>query len=220
MMKIIELSKEFLSEKVTNFLRKRILLGKYEAGYHLSEVHLSQEMAVSRGPVRDAIHRLESEGLVETPGNGRTFVVGFGEKDVKDLFDVRYMLESDAIRLITANGHQHNIGALRVLLEQMKYAKERSTLIELDVTFHYKIVELSQNRTLMNLWRVIQGLIRTLVEITTDIYGPLNKVTDIHEQLLEAIERDDPAGAQAILKEHLSTGVTVICERIRLRDSD
>ncbi len=79
-------------------LREAVIDGTLQAGTPLVEARVADELAVSRGPVRSALHVLEGEGLVRTLPNGRTSVVGFAADDLDDLFRVRFELEGTAIR--------------------------------------------------------------------------------------------------------------------------
>jgi DNA-binding GntR family transcriptional regulator len=209
-----ELSKELLSDKVTNFIRKRILLREFTEGSHLSEVELSKNLNVSRGPVREAIRQLEHEGLVHTPSNGRTLVTGFTQDDLADLFDVRKTLESKAIRTLIARNHGEDLSSLESIVERSKTAENRVMSIALDVQYHLELVSLSRNRTLITLWSVIRGLITTLIEITTDLYEKLEQVPEAHQEVIAAIRERDVETAVRLLTEHLDRGESVIRQKL------
>lgn len=210
-----DFTKELLSEKVTNFLRKSILLGTFQQGQHLSENELSKQLSVSRGPVREAIRQLENEGLVHTPNNGRTMVIGFNQDDLSDLFDVRKTLETKAIRTIVSKGYFSDVTGLKIIIEQSRRIDSRLELISLDVMFHQELVKMSGNRTLFNLWSVIRGLASTLIEITTDIYEQIEQVPEAHDKLVVFIKNGDADQAVHLLTEHLETGETVIRNRLK-----
>ncbi|MEX1031214.1 MAG: GntR family transcriptional regulator [Paenibacillaceae bacterium] len=208
------LNKELLSDKVTNFIRKKILLSEFKGGSHLSEVELSKNLNVSRGPVRESIRQLEHEGLVHTPSNGRTIVIGFTQEDLSDLFDVRKTLEGKAIRTIIERGYQDDLSTIESIVESSKIAENRLALISLDVQFHLELVSLSRNRTLIKLWSVIRGLSSTLIEISTDIYERLDQVPEVHQEIIESIRNRDSDGTIRLLNEHLNTGEAIIRERL------
>jgi DNA-binding GntR family transcriptional regulator len=93
-----KLGRSIYSGWVAAVLREAIIDGTLASGTPLVEARVADELAVSRGPVRSALQVLEGEGLVRTLPNGRTSVVGFGAEDLRDLFRVRFELESTAIR--------------------------------------------------------------------------------------------------------------------------
>jgi len=212
-----ELSKELLSEKVTNFLRKKILLGEYEDGFHFSETELAKSLNVSRGPVRDAIRQLETEGLVQTPSNGRTFVTGFSQTDLSDLFEIRKMLEKKAIGLIVRRRPDRDLSILQQIVHHSQSADERGLVIKLDVMFHFELMKLSGNRTLIKMWSVLRGPIHTLIDITSDNYMKLDQVPKEHEELIRLIQSGFESEACELLEKHLDTGEQVILERLKSR---
>ena len=92
--------KTVLSSKIANILRQEIYENTIKVSEHLNEAAIAARLGISRGPLRDAIHILENEGLVKTPPNGRTVVMGFTAKEISEYYGLRYYLESEAIRKI------------------------------------------------------------------------------------------------------------------------
>lgn len=208
----MSIQKEILSEKVALHLRTRILRGDYPKGFHLSETLLSKELSVSRGPIREAILLLEHEGLTETPGNGRTLVKGYSPQDAKDLFQVRYMLESLAIRSLIEHNRHHDLAVLEELRLAVDQSENRKEAIQNDIEFHYRIVELSANRTLINLWTTLKGLIATLIEITTGTYNDLPFVDQCHADIIAALKAGDADAAIDRLEKHIRIGEKMIIQ--------
>jgi DNA-binding GntR family transcriptional regulator len=206
----VTIQKEILSEKVALYLRTQILLGKYPKGFHLSESQLSKELSVSRGPIREAIHLLENEGLTKTPGNGRTLVKGYTPEDAKDLFRVRLTLESLAIRSLIEKSRNHDLSVLEELHLAVDQSENRMDAIRSDIEFHYRIVELSGNRTLINMWTMLKGLIGTLIEITTGTYNDLPFVDQCHADIIAALKAGDAEAAIDRLERHLRIGENMI----------
>ena len=88
-----------LGNKIFRQLQDDILNGKYEPGDILTEMKLSEELGVSRTPIREALKQLELEGLVKTtPGSKRIIVQGITEKDIEDIYIIRMMIEGLAAR--------------------------------------------------------------------------------------------------------------------------
>lgn len=207
----IQVNKLLLSESVTNYLRRQILLGQYKTGYHLSEVKLSEELQVSRGPVREAISRLENEGLVETKRNGRTIVIGFTLKDVIDLFETRKALELKAIETILDKQLNGNVLCeMNALVEEMKKQTDVEEILYLDHSYHYKLMDLSKNRTLVKLWSSISGLFITLTKITNTSFGNLQHLNDVHEKLILAIHEGNKESARKLIIRHIDEGTETI----------
>ena len=87
-----------IADQVYSILRKNICEGQYPPGSWLQEVELCNQLGVSRSPVREALHRLVSDGLVVSVPNRGTFVKEFTCRDIDEIFDMRVMLEEYAIR--------------------------------------------------------------------------------------------------------------------------
>jgi GntR family transcriptional regulator of gluconate operon len=204
------IQKEALKEKVANHLRTQILLGRYPKGHHLSESQLSKDLSVSRGPIREAILMLESEGLTETPGNGRTLVKGYGKQDVVDLFQMRLMLESQAIRSLIEKGKHLDLADLQDAQYLMETSASKSETIRMDIEFHYRVVKSAQNRTLLQMWLLIKGLTSALIEITTGNYRDIDFVVQSHADLLRAILEGNIEQAIRLLEAHLKIGQQMI----------
>ncbi len=87
-----------LADKVFKKLEEEILNGALKAGENLTELRISARLGVSRTPVREAIHRLEQDGLVQLTPNKGAVVVGVSEKDLRDIYAIRMKLEGLASR--------------------------------------------------------------------------------------------------------------------------
>lgn len=191
LMKMVELGsieKQSMGNKVLEVLRKSIMLGELKKGVHLKETVLSKEFGISRGPIREAIVELENEGLVSTPANGRTIVEGFSIKDIENLYDTRILIESYAISEITKEDIKNGKEKLYYYIELMEKGRDigRSD-VESDLLFHYSLIELTGNKTLMQLWKSMNGLITTLINVTTDFTVPRD-IVDEHLKIVEYLE--------------------------------
>jgi DNA-binding GntR family transcriptional regulator len=99
-------------ERAYNDLKSDLLSGRFAPGERLTEEHLAKSLGVSRTPVREALHKLESEGLVK-PLESRGFYVALDSREeLEDLFDIRAALEGYAIRLICEKISEETIGQL------------------------------------------------------------------------------------------------------------
>src|SRR5699024_6343932 len=126
----MRITKKNIFNQVLEYLRKEIILGNYLKGEYLVEVNLAKELNVSRGPVREAIAKLEAENLVEKHSNGRTVVKGFDVKDIQDLYDSRILLENHALTQISSDELKENEN----LLFRSEYLVEVNLAKELNVS--------------------------------------------------------------------------------------
>jgi GntR family transcriptional regulator, gluconate operon transcriptional repressor len=201
-----KLGRSIHSGWVAAVLREAIIDGSLAARTPLVEARVADELAVSRGPVRSALHVLEGEGLVRTLPNGRTEVVGFGAGDLRDLFAVRFELEGTAIRWGAERGAE--IAPLEASLAA--FESEGATtprLVELDVAFHRALVERSGSRFLVEAWKAVAPVIQTVIAIgnrrltVADPESHFRRIVASHEPLIETIRAAKPDVATAMLKE-------------------
>lgn len=159
-----KLARSIYSGSVTSMLREAIIGGQLSEGEPLVERTLADRLRVSRGPVRNAFHVLEGEGLVTTLANGRMVVAGFGLDDLADLLAVRFELESTAVRwAIDRRAEPQPV--LDVLDEMAAEGTSTQRLVDLDIDFHRAMLELSGSRFLVQSWLAIAPVIHTVITL-------------------------------------------------------
>jgi GntR family transcriptional regulator of gluconate operon len=191
-----KLARSVYTGSIAALLREGIISGTLADGAPLAEVRLAQQLSVSRGPVRNALQVLEGEGLVATLANGRTVVVGFGEGDLRDLFDARFALESTAVRWGVERGRP--LDDVLKSFEEMK-AEGTSTprLVDLDVDFHGALVELSGSRFLTQAWLALAPVIHTVITLGNrslaeqDPERNFMRIIDSHEVIVNSLVHGD-----------------------------
>src|ERR1700733_6854272 len=128
-----------LADEVTDQIRDMILAGRLKPGDRAGEAEISQRLRVSRGPVREALVRLEQEGLVVSEWHRGALVVDLTRKDVVELATLRTALEEVAVAEASREATEKDLAQLRDVVEQMRSARERGSdesLVRLDVEFH------------------------------------------------------------------------------------
>lgn len=135
--------------RVFNHLENAILDGKYKDNESLNELKISQELNVSRTPVREAIMQLELEGLVKNIPNKGAIVIGISEKDIEDIYAIRIRVEGLASRLSAQNINKEELLALEQIADLQEFfliKNDIAQLEELDSKFHTIIYESSRSR--------------------------------------------------------------------------
>ncbi|WP_462421967.1 GntR family transcriptional regulator [Salinicoccus sp. Marseille-QA3877] len=205
---------QYSTTDIADILRKDIILGNYKSGDSLGEVALSKKFDVSRGPVRDALAMLSAERMIEKRSNGRSVVIEYDLKEIRDLYEVRILLETHALQQLDMSLYQKYKGLLHDYLEMMKEAdafEERD--IETDLSFHYLLVKMSGNETLMHLWNVQRNIFRTLVDITSEVtLSNQDEIINQHIRLVEALEVQNIDSARRILTAHLNDACEYCCK--------
>src|SRR3954470_22686679 len=108
-----------LADKAADYLREAIFRGKIAPGEQLREVPLSQALGISRGPIRDAFSRLEREGLVTIPRNGRTIVARLTREDFDEVYSLRLGLERVAMQYAIRNGTPADLDEMQRMVDVM-----------------------------------------------------------------------------------------------------
>lgn len=162
------------------------------AGTQLVERVLAEQLAVSRGPIRNALYTLEGEGLVATGTTGRTVVRGFDFQDLTDLLAVRYELESTAIRWATTREHSVK-PVLDVLAEMQAEGTSNQNLVNLDISFHLALVEASSSRFLVQSWQALAPVVHTVITLNNrslaqhDPESNFNRIIESHRQIVNPL---------------------------------
>jgi DNA-binding GntR family transcriptional regulator len=144
-----------LADRVFTRLQDDIVLGVLPPGTKLGETELASRYGVSRGPLREAIRRLESRKLLERVPHVGTRVASLKAADLIEIYRVREALEGMAARLAAENMTAEEVAGLRELLaqhEQQQDLKEDTAYFqrEGDLDFHYRIIQGSHNQTLID----------------------------------------------------------------------
>lgn len=209
---------QYNAAQIADHLRKEIILGKYERGDSLAEVTLAKQYDVSRGPIRDALAILTSERMAEKRSNGRTVAIGYDIKGIRDLYDARILLETHAISRMDRSLFEKYSSGLNDYIRMMKNANDYEERdIETDLSFHYLLVKMSGNETLMHLWNMQRSVFRTLVDITSEVtFSSQDEIITQHIRLVEALEDEDLPHALELLRKHLEEACEHCCRGKRL----
>ena len=143
-----------LRDVVFNTLRQAILRGEMEPGERLMEIQLAQKLGVSRTPIREAIRKLELEGLVIMIPRKGAEVAHITEKDMRDVLEVRCTLEELAVLLACKNVNAEHIAALKAankVFEMAIVSKDVVNIVEADVKFHDAIYAMTNNDRLIQI---------------------------------------------------------------------
>jgi DNA-binding GntR family transcriptional regulator len=208
-----ELDNRTLWEQVRDRLREDILAGRLEPGTELSEVALAKDFGTSRGPLREALGRLASEGLVTiTPRRGAV-VAQLSREEFIDAYQVREALETLAVRLAVPLMSDAEIAHLRELCELMDRAArddEVRVFFDTNNSFHEALVRGSRNRKLHDVHRMLVGQMVPYLPRSLELRGNLQQSVAEHQAILAAIEERDAERAAALLAEHIEVPQRVL----------
>jgi len=192
------------AEAVYRALRHGILHGDLAPGERLRSDALATELRVSRTPVREALRKLEAEGLVAHSGS-RLVVRALSEQDLTELFYVREALEGMAARLAAENATPSEIAAIGELLEDMETVRKRgdvSTLRRLTGEFHQLVCRSAHNNRLLQSLQALLDHVRQMQTSTLYGEGRPAEALDEHRALLAAIAARDGESAEQLARAH------------------
>ncbi|PSL21147.1 GntR family transcriptional regulator [Shimia abyssi] len=195
-----------LTELVTENLRQRIVSGGFELGSQLSEARIARDLEVSRTPVREAINRLETEGLLIVEPQRGSFVFSLEPEELAQLCDARVCLETTALALAIQAHPKGLHEALKDCVEKMTAARavgDDGEYLVQDTAFHQYFFDFSDNRFLNDAYQTIalkMAAIRNRLGRHTD---HMAKSFREHCELTDAVLEQDAHKALNILKYHI-----------------
>lgn len=187
-------------------LRDAILNGRLPAGERIVESEIARQMEISRGPIREAIRKLEQEGLVEAQPRRGVVVVKLSSAEVMDVYQLRTHLERFAVRRAVERLTEADLGALELLIAQMHQHAENGDLRQLinaDVEFHRSICRVAASKPLLRTWDSLNPYSWTLLtSFRAPEYGPI-EIAERHRVVLAALRLRDPDRAEAEISRHI-----------------
>ena len=195
-----------LRDVVFNTLRQAIITGEFAPGERLMEISLANRLGVSRTPVREAIRKLELEGLVIMIPRKGAQVARITEKNLRDVIEIRTVLEEFAAVLACERIDQAVLHDLRQAHEDFIRSVENGDILDIvdkEETFHYTIFRATNNDRLISIINNLrEQFYRYRMEYVKDIRQRSNLVEE-HRELLDAISSRDSIKAKELMKTHL-----------------
>jgi len=217
---------ENLAQMAFDRLERAILAGDIEPGHKMSEADLARQLGISRGPLREAIGRLEGLGLVSRVANQGPRVTALKKSELIELLVFREAVEGMAARHAAMNASAQDIRRLRLLLDKHQQDPAIKAGIGYfqgsgDTDFHMQIAETSRNS---RLHAFVSGPLYSILRLyrrrLSSIPGrPLAALAEHHE-ILDAIERHDPDAAEARMREHIRRGKQNVLDFMPDLDAD
>ncbi len=196
-----------LREIVYEELKRQILVGEIAPGTRMMEVELADVMGVSRTPVREAIRKLEKEGLVTIEPRKGAYASNISIKDMVDVLEVRQGLEGMAAAIASGKITERQKADLLNVVEKYKAAVEAANIEEIikyDEEFHSMIISISGNKTLMQVFSTVQELALRFRYIYYDDFNRYESMPKEHQLIEEAIMSGDAEKARVAAGDHVS----------------
>lgn len=206
-----------LRDVVFENLREAILEGKLEPGQRLMEVQLAEQLGVSRTPVREAIRKLELEGLVVMLPRKGAYVADVSLKDIIDVLEIRSTLEGLAAYLAADRITEEGVERLKAIAEDFKQSIERKDdiekLLKKDVEFHECIFNATNNTKLSQIINTLWEQVHRFRTTYISDFDTSTHLVEEHNNILNAIISGDNELAKKYAIDHIEKAEQFMIEK-------
>jgi DNA-binding GntR family transcriptional regulator len=202
-----------LGEHVFESLKQAIIKGRISANEWLVESHIAETLGISRTPVREAIHKLEREGLIERQPRGGFTVLGLNRADIEETFGLRGLLEGYAVRLAVVKHQPEELRALEKKINEFQKAldhKKMDLLPVINTEFHDLLYGLSKSPKLISMINGLRDQIYRYREMILKERKFAATSNLDHKRILQHIRNRDAEGAERLVKDHISRGQATV----------
>jgi len=202
-----------LGRHVYENLRHAILTGDLLPLSRVVESRVAGAMGISRTPVREAIHKLEREGLLRQAPTGGFFVVGLSREDVEETFGIRSVLESYAARLAAMKHAPEDLRPLEVKIEEFQVRLDRNEMAELlriNTEFHDLLYALSRSPKLVKMINDLRDQIYRFRRVILKMEKMARASNEDHRLILKRIGLRDADAVERLVREHILKGQAVV----------
>jgi len=204
-----------LSSLVVDYIKNKIFTGQYKEGDHVTEVNIAEELGISRAPVREGIRELQNQGLMKSVPRKGNFVVRMGLDDVREIFDIRILLENSVLEMIIMEKKltEANFNSLTQIIDQMVTiangqgddAEKIVRLNQKDMEFHTFLWEKSGSRRRERILRDLYVQLQMAMVIDTQLTGDLGVTAKDHYEIIKYLKLGDLDNCKKALKNHIIT---------------
>jgi len=195
-----------LQEKVYDHLKQAILAGEIQPGERLLETRLAKSLGVSRIPVREAIRKLEREGLVVAFPRRGVYASSLSARDVDEVYTVRAVLEGLAARLAAERRTDQQLERLDAIVTEMAGQAERGDSVGLFATgreFHRVVIEAAANDKLALLMDLMRSQIERIRKLRMQVSRRTHDIYREYAAIRDAIRRRDAEAAESEMRAHV-----------------
>ncbi len=212
-----------LLEKAYTILKERIIRREFKPNQKLSITELATQLGVSRTPVRDALNRLERDGLIKTVSKVGTFVTAIEIQDLLDIMDTRLMLEFwavDKMPLLPADEFAARTGQLESILDQASVSFQKMPLesylkLDFNLQFHLELVRFDSNRRNAALYRDMMNYHSLSAERSLFTADMVSSAMKQHYAILESLKQRDFSGVKSGIRLHLNDARERLIKRMQ-----
>jgi len=216
------LESKLMSTKIAEILRENIISGNLKPGEKINEYQLSQALNISRPPIREAFRTLVSEGLVISVPRKGVYVSKLPSKEVKEIYQIKSMMESFAARLAIPIIKEKEIIKLETILNLMKERIKEDNFEEIqnsNIEFHRMMIKMSKNEKLINLYESIVLPIRRYQRIGLSAPSSWETSLKEHKSMVKAIKSKNINLAERLTREHTMSAMHRVIKQLKQEEN-
>jgi DNA-binding GntR family transcriptional regulator len=212
-----------LGQHVFENLKQAIIRGDLAPGDRIVETQVAEALDISRTPVREAIHKLEREGLLKKLPKGGFTVMSLSREDIEETFGIRSVLESYAAGLAALKHHEDELKPLEEKIREFKTCLQKGdtvALTKINTEFHNLLYALSRSPKLVRMINDLRDQIFRFRKILLKIDHMPEASNEDHRKMLGAIRERDVAKVEQLVREHISKGRKTVLKAIENRPGE
>ncbi len=203
-----------LKEEILEYLRTKIILRELKPGDRIVELDIAKKFDISRGPVREAVRRLEDEGLLEYKKNIGCIVKVLSEKELREMYLILSNLERLSIDLTNGVIKKEYLNKMQKLADDVKkYVEERDieSIINTDYEIHKQIVLNTENEKLYTLWNSMKSNYYAMyLTVVNKDEGIIERIPKKHQRLVDVLSEENLEKSIEEIKNHYENSYKLI----------
>ncbi len=197
-----------LYEEVAELLRQRIFARELEPGSWIDELRIAEALGISRTPMREALKVLAAEGLVTMKVRRGAYVTEVSEKDLRDVYHLLALLESDAARVVAQRASETELAGLQAQHAELAAAAgDRDRFFQINEAFHLQLLALSDNRWRSQMVADLRKVMKLNRHHSLFKTGRIAQSLAEHQDIVDALTRRQPELAAQRMTAHFMNGL-------------
>ena len=212
-----------LGRHVYENLKQAIVKGELTPGSRVIESRVAEVLGISRTPVREAIHKLDREGLLRQNPTGGFFVKGLSRADIEETFGIRGVLESYAARLAAIKHRQEELKPLEEKISEYQQCldhKDMDELPRINTEFHDLLYALSRSSRLIKMINDLKDQIFRFRQVILKMEKMAMISNNDHRLMLQSIRERDADGVERLVREHILRGQAVVLDEFDVQNME
>lgn len=205
-----------VSDSVYLWIKNAIVQGDFKPGEHIAQESLTKKLGVSRTPVRDAIKRLEAEGLLITKPHCGAVVFQLTKKHLREIYEIRILMEQYCAARTCMIATDEQLKEIEdVSLRMINCIHDSKTFMQLDRQFHSLICSLSECANTLEILEGLWNKCDSFKSIYYSLEGRVNDTLTEHARIVQGLKKRDIEATKAAISDHLKDVVNTITTEAR-----